>query len=1159
MGVGPGLRRIGGDEFGGSRGAEEVGVRRRVVVRAVGPEIGSNAAYDVIGSLGLDTLTFLVATVIVIPAFKSLKISPILGFLLSGVALNELGLIRNITDVKALSELGILFLLFEMGLELSLERLRALAKFAFGMGLPQVLLTTLDGSKASAAHLSSLDSSLPPALPLSSLQVLLTTLAFTAFELPIDNAIGTRALEFLFGAKADLVNIRSLDEAIVIGAALALSSSAFVLQLLSEKGELATRYGSATLGILLLQDIAVVPLLVILPILENGDFTDDSVFPLLALEGAQDFTDDSVFPLLALEGAKSLLGLGALLYTGRIALRRLFEFVAESRSSEAFIALCLLTVTGTALITSKLGFSDSLGAFLAGALLAETNYRTQVEADIRPFRGLLLGLFFVTTGSSIDLNLLASERPNILALLAGLIGIKAAIVTPFNSLSPTLASEWPNILALLTGLIGIKAAIITALGPRVGLTLSESVRTGLLLSQGGEFAFVVFALANQLGVLPLELNRLLIIVVVLSMALTPFLDALGRRAAEYIEDNIESRDAATVAAAGVRGGAAVGRLGPGGNGAMSEGEGSMEGQQVSPCLSAVAARAVSGVGGVAESVGRLGAGGNETMSEADGGMEGQQVSPCLSAVAAGGAGPIVTLGFNRMGQVLTSVPSPPYSRINPLLLMSPSQAGASHSTHFAGAEPIVISVFNQMGQAGASHSTHFAGAEPIVILGFNQMGQVLANFLSTPLAAGSGGDAAGWNFISFDLNPKRVRLGASLGFPVLYGDGSRPAVLESAGISRPKAFMVVYSSRTRSVASIERLKEAFPGVPLYARAVDAVHLSELRRAGATDVVLESAETRLYAAAGDGGDAGRPGVCAISPSRPPLIQPLLLFSPVPSLQTGLRLGSMLLQDMGVMRDDVVFVRRLMRDAMDQRALSASSSQSSDLISSRPLLETLKETLGRRAIRPIEPTAFLMNQQDDRTAAPSSAASAAASAVDGDTIQQENPAKVAAFTATRASTVAATAAAAATAGVLVASKEDNTSAAPKEEGEGSKAGIKEAPVARGLGAAELPSLESPMGINPVFVLADAQASPDGMLQYFSDGEDFVDRNLSLDASQLPAGATMPPSLDSPAVLGEGFGSEGLQAAAGERLVYFSDGDDFVDVKLELPQSGDFPREK
>ncbi|CAI7809203.1 unnamed protein product, partial [Closterium sp. NIES-54] len=244
------------------------------------------------------------------------------------------------------------------------------------------------------------------------------------------------------------VNIRSVDEALVIGAALSLSSSAFVLQLLSEKGELATRVGSATLGILLLQDIAVVPLLVILPILESGDFTDDSLFPLLAAAGL-----------------KSLLGLGVLLYMGRLFLRRFFEFVAESRSTEAFVALCLLTVTGTSLITSKLGFSDSLGAFLAGALLAETNYRTQVEADIRPFRGLLLGLFFVTTGTSIDLSL--------------------------------LAAEWPNILLLLSGLIAIKTAIITALGPRVGLSLPESIRTGLLLSQGGEFAFVVFALASQ--------------------------------------------------------------------------------------------------------------------------------------------------------------------------------------------------------------------------------------------------------------------------------------------------------------------------------------------------------------------------------------------------------------------------------------------------------------------------------------------------------------------------------------------------------------------------------------------------------------------------------------------------------------------------------------
>jgi len=196
----------------------------------------ASGAVEVINDLGFDTLTFLGVTVLVIPAFRVVRASPILGFFCAGVVLNQFGLIRNLTDVKLLSEWGILFLLFEMGLELSLSRLKALARFAFGMGLPQVLLSTL---------------------------------AFTAFELPPNGAIGTKILQFLFNSRPDLVNIRSIDEAIVIGAALSLSSSAFVLQLLAEKGELPTRFGSATLGILLLQDIAVVPLLVILPVLES--------------------------------------------------------------------------------------------------------------------------------------------------------------------------------------------------------------------------------------------------------------------------------------------------------------------------------------------------------------------------------------------------------------------------------------------------------------------------------------------------------------------------------------------------------------------------------------------------------------------------------------------------------------------------------------------------------------------------------------------------------------------------------------------------------------------------------------------------------------------------------------------------------------------------
>ncbi|KAI8532513.1 hypothetical protein RHMOL_Rhmol11G0219800 [Rhododendron molle] len=412
---------------------------------------------DVINDLGMDTLTLLAVTVIIVPAFKIIKASPILGFFFAGVVLNQFGLIRNLTDVKVLSEWGILFLLFEMGLELSLARLKALAKFAFGMGLTQVVLCTL---------------------------------AFTAFELPPNGAIGTKILQFLFNSRPDLVNIRSIDEAVVIGAALSLSSSAFVLQLLAEKGELPTRFGSATLGILLLQDIAVVPLLVILPVLES-----------------QNLVGESMLPMLAKESLKALGGLGLLSLGGKFLLRRVFEVVAEARSSEAFVALCLLTVAGTSLLTQKLGFSDTLGAFLAGALLAETNFRTQIEADIRPFRGLLLGLFFVTTGTSIDTQL--------------------------------LFREWPNVLSLLAGLIVIKTLIITAIGPRVGLTLQESLRIGLLLSQGGEFGFVVFSLANRLGVLPLELNKLLIIVVVLSMALTPFLNDFGRTAADFIGEKFD--------------------------------------------------------------------------------------------------------------------------------------------------------------------------------------------------------------------------------------------------------------------------------------------------------------------------------------------------------------------------------------------------------------------------------------------------------------------------------------------------------------------------------------------------------------------------------------------------------------------------------------------
>ncbi|KAI3992990.1 hypothetical protein MKX01_009733 [Papaver californicum] len=599
------------------------------------------SAVDVINDLGFDTLTFLGVTVLIVPAFKLIKSSPILGFFFAGVVLNQFGLIRNLTDVKILSEWGILFLLFEMGLELSFARLKALAKFTFGMGLSQVVLSTL---------------------------------AFTAFELPPNGAIGTQILQFLFHSKSDLVNIRTIDEAIVIGAALSLSSSAFVLQLLAERGELPTRFGSATLGILLLQDIAVVPLLVILPVLET-----------------QNLVGESILPQLAAESLKALLGLGLLSLGGKLVLRRIFEVVAETRSSEAFVALCLLTVAGTSLLTQKLGFSDTLGAFLAGALLAETNFRTQIEADIRPFRGLLLGLFFVTTGTSIDMQV--------------------------------LIREWPNILSLLAGLIAIKTLIITALGPRFGLTWQESIRTGLLLSQGGEFGFVVFSLANRLGVLPLELNKLLIIVVVLSMALTPLLNDLGRKASDFLDEKLDTKD---------------------------------------------------------------------KVAEVD-----------------------------------------------------------------------------------------FNVTEPVVILGFGQMGQVLANFLSTPLASEMYGDLVGWPYVAFDIDPRVVKNQRKMGFPILYGDGSRPAVLQSAGISTPKAVMVMYTGKQKTVDSVQRIRLAFPAIPIYARAQDSAHLLDLKKAGATDAILENAETSL------------------------------------------QLGSKLLKGLGIMSDDVNFLSNIVRDSMELQAQDALS--------------------------------------------------------------------------------------------------------------------------------------------------------------------------------------------------------------------------------------------
>jgi len=396
-------------------------------------ERAKTLAGDVVGQLPpatVDALVLLAATAMVVPVMSNLNLSPILGFLLVGLVLgpNGLHLVRDVHTTEVFAELGVVFFLFEMGLELSIERLKSLSKDAFGLG---------------------------------SFQFVLTTLAL---------AVGG---ELVFGLPR--------AAALVIGGSLALSSSAFVIQLLQERQELATRFGRASFGILLFQDIAVVPLLVLVPLLGTGG------------SGA------SLGTVLMTAAAKSALALSLIAGLGPLCLRQAYQAVSNSRSQEAFVAITLCTVLSMSTFTKALGLSDTLGAFLAGVLLAESKYRYQIEADIAPFRGILFGLFFITIGYAIDLKLLFANLP-VLSLVFVLLHV-------------------------------LKAGLLFIICRVAKLTTKASIRTGILLSQAGEFAFVLFGLAQQHGVIDPALAKLLLLLAALSMTATPFLADLGAVAA----------------------------------------------------------------------------------------------------------------------------------------------------------------------------------------------------------------------------------------------------------------------------------------------------------------------------------------------------------------------------------------------------------------------------------------------------------------------------------------------------------------------------------------------------------------------------------------------------------------------------------------------------
>ncbi len=364
-------------------------------------------------------LVFLLAAVIAVPLFQRLGLGAVLGFLVAGVVIgpNMLGLVPDPKSVLAASEFGVVMMLFVIGLELSPARLWVMRRQVFGIGALQVLLSTL--------------------------------------------AVGGVLAMWVVGGAA----------AVIIGMALALSSTAVGLQLLAERKELTASHGRLAFAILLFQDIIAIPLLAAIPLL--GSSADAGT----ALGWAA--------------VSKAVLTIAAVVIGGRVLLRHVFRVVARARTAEVFTATALLVVVGTAWLMAWAGLSMGLGAFLAGVLLADSEFRHELESHIDPFKGLLLGLFFIAVGMSVDLNLVTRD-------------------------------PLPIALAVL-GLLGIKALLLFGLGRAAGLSGRSSLSLAAVLGMGGEFAFVVFAESFKFGLIEASLRDQLVVVVGLSMAATPLL------------------------------------------------------------------------------------------------------------------------------------------------------------------------------------------------------------------------------------------------------------------------------------------------------------------------------------------------------------------------------------------------------------------------------------------------------------------------------------------------------------------------------------------------------------------------------------------------------------------------------------------------------------
>lgn len=391
-----------------------------------------------------ETLLFLALAGILIPLLQRFRINQVLGFLAAGILLGpyamgqlavQLPWLQPFTfarpeHVQPLGELGVVFLMFLIGLELSPQRLWAMRRWVFMGGTAQVLASAL--------------------------------------------VIGL--LAWAFG--------NSPQAALVLGLVLSLSSTAVVMQMLSQRRALASRLGQASFSVLMLQDLAVVPLLILVGLLGTS-------------------SSDDLAPTLGLAALKSVGSVLVIVVVGRRLVAPVFRLLADRRQPEVFMALTLLVALGTAGLTAMAGLSLALGAFLAGLLMAETEYRHEVEVTIEPFKGLLMGLFFMAVGMGIDLAEVARYPGWILLSVVGLMAIKAVIAG---------------------GVLRV-----------AGLSWGRAVEGGLLLSQGGEFAFVVVGVAAVSGLLPREIAQFMLLVVSLSLMLTPAAARLGQRLGDWLD------------------------------------------------------------------------------------------------------------------------------------------------------------------------------------------------------------------------------------------------------------------------------------------------------------------------------------------------------------------------------------------------------------------------------------------------------------------------------------------------------------------------------------------------------------------------------------------------------------------------------------------------